>query len=58
MKHSELAYKQTIEVLQKLVEGLDDTYWSSWQSTASFYPAYEDAKAYLSLFSEDYRDID
>lgn len=55
--YSEQAYRQTLEVLRELVHGLDDTYWTSWQSTAAFYDKLEDARAYLEIFDSEYKRI-
>ena len=35
------------ELLRALVEALDNTYWSSWQSTASFDEELKRAQEYL-----------
>lgn len=48
-------YRQTLEVLRNLVEALDDTYWTSWQSTDRFDEAHKEARAYLLMFDEKYK---
>lgn len=48
-----LIHQDTIEVLQELVEGLEDTHWSSWQSTWKFDPALLKAVEYLKELKEN-----
>jgi hypothetical protein len=36
-----------LKALKSLVEGLDRTWWSSWQTTAHFDPPLEEARALL-----------
>lgn len=38
--------------LEDLVKALDDTHWSSWQTTAKFDQPLERAKALLTLYDD------
>lgn len=46
--------QNTLEVLKNLVEGLDDTHWTSWQSTANFQDQLDKARQYLNVYHEEY----
>jgi len=41
-----------LDALSDLVAGLDKTNWSSWQTTAHFWPALEKARAALAQVAE------
>lgn len=48
-----MKYENPVEILANLVEALDNTYWSSWQSTAKFWDELEVAREYLSKMCKE-----
>ena len=46
------AEEMLLDALSDLVAGLDKTNWSSWQTTAYFWPALEKARAALAQVAE------
>lgn len=48
--------RNLVESLANLVEALDNTYWSSWQSTAKFSDELEVAREYLSKIKKGCND--
>lgn len=43
-----------LEILKDLVDALDSTTWSSWQTTARFQDQLEAAREYLVVYHEEY----
>lgn len=43
---------QAYELLEELVKALDDTHWSSWQTTYKFDPALTKARDYIQHVEE------
>lgn len=51
-----MEYDNPVKMLADLVNALDNTYWSSWQSTAKFSDELEVARSYLSRINGDIDD--
>ncbi len=48
-----MQYENPNELLANLVEALNSTNWSSWQSTANFQDQWYSAEKYLENFKEN-----